>query len=312
MQSEQEQLYRELDDINTTHQRRRDIGELLAEIGDHRDGIGVKDGLPKMLWLPVATLEQEASIRTDSNLISGVVIKPFFISKYLTTFSQFQSFVDSDAYHYLRWWEDFPEEYKPQTLRKASVEYPNYPRDKVSWYQSVAFARWMSAQFDGLELAHPSGTVLRVGDNAEIRLPTEWEWQWTAMNGEEARHFTWGDLDDYPRANTSEADIGDRTTAVGMYPHGAAACGALDMAGNLYEWCQNDCDNVKLVDGFSNGDLKSIRGGHCGGSIYTAFAAARAKKAPFSDRDYIGMRLVCAPPIASLDTERIDVTVFFP
>ena len=36
--------------------------------------------------------------------------------------------------------------------------------------------------------------------------------------------------------------------AVGMYPHGAAACGAMDMAGTLEEWCANDKMDMETVN----------------------------------------------------------------
>ena len=38
------------------------------------------------------------------------------------------------------------------------------------------------------------------------------------------------------QANTSESRIGG-TSVVGIFPHGAAACGAEELAGNVLEWC---------------------------------------------------------------------------
>ena len=38
------------------------------------------------------------------------------------------------------------------------------------------------------------------------------------------------------QANTSESRI-DGTSVVGIFPHGAAACGAEELAGNVWEWC---------------------------------------------------------------------------
>ena len=94
----------------------------------------------------------------------------------------------------------------------------------------------MNHRLPGVEMPHPSGKgVLRVSDNAQVRLPTEWEWQWAAQNGTEGRTYPWGEPDTR-HTNTEESGL-EQAVAVGMYPHGAAACGALDMAGNLMEWC---------------------------------------------------------------------------
>jgi len=179
---EQERLYRELEDINTTHQRRYDIGERLARIGDYRDGIGVKDGLPDLVWLQVA---QGGEIEIEGHKFT---VDSFFIAKYLTTYEQFQTFLDSD-WDNPRWWEGFPDMYQPQQVNNVTNGNSNVPRDTVSWYQCMAFSRWMNEHFQGLELSFDDGESLIVGENAEIRIPTEQEWQWVAQNGAEGRAY---------------------------------------------------------------------------------------------------------------------------
>ncbi len=151
--------------------------------------------------------------------------------------AQYQAFVEADdGFDNLAWWQGMPEAYQRQKLAEQRTQLSNNPRDGISWYQSVAFARWMNHRLHGVEMPHPSGKgVLQVGDNAQIRLPTEWEWQWAAQNGAEERTYPWGEADT-GYTNTEDSGL-EQVVAVGMYPHGAAACGALDMAGNLMEWC---------------------------------------------------------------------------
>lgn len=272
----------ELENDETTARRRLQIGEWLAQIGDPRPGVAVKEGVPDMVWLPVRpsgkvkitrvwlpdTPDDEA--RVMHSLYCDVA--PFYIAKYLVTYAQYQAFVDAeDGFDNLAWWQDMPEACQRQKLKEQRTKLLNNPRDTISWYQSVAFARWMNHRLHGFELPHPAGTgALRVGHNAQIRLPAEWEWQWAAQNGAEARPYPWGKTKP-GYANTAESGL-KQAIAVGMYPHGAAACGALDMAGNLMEWCANDKADLEIIDVESPAS-KALRGGDWGYGIENATCA---------------------------------------
>jgi formylglycine-generating enzyme required for sulfatase activity len=87
-----------------------------------------------------------------------------------------------------------------------------------------------------------------------------------------------------------------RSTSVGMYPQGISACGALDMAGNLFEWCQNDKQDHKIIDGFFDNKSKVVRGGSYLGAQNNATCAYRDYgNSPYVMYDNIGLRLVIAP-----------------
>ncbi|MCK6581210.1 MAG: SUMF1/EgtB/PvdO family nonheme iron enzyme, partial [Anaerolineae bacterium] len=295
------------------HGARRDIGDRLAAIGDARPGVGVKDGVPELLWQPVEGSFGNVEFKDEGGNVYGkFTVQPFYIARYLVTYEQFQAFVKADdGWNNPVWWAGMPEEYQRGTPADQRTKAPNNPRDSITWYQSVAFARWLDAKYRALgsfaqlppltpdpsptqagrgeSSPSPQGEGLSVRSNDwQIRLPTEWEWQWAAQGGEEAKEYPWGDWRK-GYANTSEAGLG-RAVAVGIYPHGAAACGALDLAGNLWEWCLNDYRPPETVS-IRNNEEKVLRGGSFGTLQSSAAASYRGDFDPFVNHDYWSDRI---------------------
>jgi formylglycine-generating enzyme required for sulfatase activity len=273
---EQEHLLDELKDIEVTHVRREAISQRLNDIDDNRSHIGLReDGLPDIAWCYVSPSgEIEIEIRDQTLKKPTFTVKPFYIAKYLITYPQFQAFLDaSDGFKNDEWRQGLAEKMHDQGIVQQRQQYDNYPRDGVSWHQCVAFTRWLNHRYrqNGLFEQLP---VVNVGtrpvsslqqqvvslnpDEYQIRLPTEWEWKWAAQNGDEKRKYPWGEWDGR-LANTFEAGVG-RPTAVGMYPQGIAECGALDMSGNLWEWCLNKSKNL-ADDSMGGEDERTLRGG---------------------------------------------------
>lgn len=275
----------------TSHRDRALIGARLGTLGDPRPGVGIDaNRTPDIAWCAVPG--GEVAIEIERRLLPGSKTrrKPvgdFHIARYPITAGQYRAFLEAeDGWPDRQWWgEDLYRD--PEGDSYDLKRYANHPALYVSWFDALAFCRWLSARL-GLEL----------------RLPDEWEWQRAATGGDPARVFPWGtdwDPKQEPhRANTFESRLG-AATAVGMYPAGASPTGVLDMAGTVWDWCLNKHDSPDLTgsrrDDF---DERVLRGGSW--SDYRGFA--RSGDRYWSNPDYridrydfVGFRVLCSSPI---------------
>lgn len=95
---------------------------------------------------------------------------------------------------------------------KLTIEsgYAKHPVVGVTWYGAMAYARWVGK-----------------------RLPTEAEWEIASRGGDENALYPTGEEIEKSQANFFSSD----TTAVMSYA--TNGYGLYDMAGNVYEWCQD-------------------------------------------------------------------------
>ena len=260
---EADRLIRELGRQEVTDSRRLDIGVRLAEIGDPRRGVAARNGVPEVDWVFVLPGGSVAIERTRQT------VAPFYLARYPVTHAQYEAFMKADdGFDNPVWWSDMPSKYRPpqQKLSSQINRLSSAPRTDVTWYQAVAFTRWLTARLTASNAELSSGGARVSGVAWEVRLPTEWEWQWAAQGGSERRSYPWGSWQD-GRANA--AKVLNSTTAVGMYPQGVAVSGALDMSGNVWEWCLNKArspygtavdatDNDRVLRGGSFRDRREV------------------------------------------------------
>lgn len=264
-----DRLLEELDNPDTPHQRRSVIGERLNILGDVRPGVGLRpDGLPDISWCMVG---ENRVIKVE---IGGQVYKvpPFYIAKYPVTYLQFQAFIDNNGYKNDEWWQELANRPKPT---EQCFKFNNHPREMVSWYEAIAFCRWLSK---------------KLGE--EIQLPTEADWQAAATLGNSSQVYPWGADWDACYANTRESGL-SRTTAVGIYPHSVSPCGALDMWGNVEEWTLTEYATGRSDD-ISNNYHRVLRGGSWHSSSELVRTAYRYRGDPVFTGNNIGFRL-CKP-----------------
>lgn len=159
------------------------------------------------------------------------------LGKYPVTVEEYRRFVDSGGYEDEQYWKEGWVVKKESGWKEPAgwdeqLEYLNRPVTDVSRYEAIAYCDWLTEQ-TGLP----------------FRLPKSDEWGKAAANpnGE----YPWGAKKPNPELLNYDGNV-NAPTPVRIYPAGVAPGGHLDMAGNVWEW--ND-------DEAGVGSYRVIRGG---------------------------------------------------
>jgi len=169
-------------------------------------------------------------------------VKPFFMGKYEVTQGQYEAVTHTN----------------PAFYKKG----PDYPVDRVNWYDAQEFCRRLTASLS----AKPNGQF-------RFRLPTDAEWSVAVGLPEESGNtpkekdskikdvYPWGTQWPPPKGAGNyypslKVDSFDTASPVGSFKPNQY--GLYDLGGNVWEWCEDWYDQNqkhRVVRGASWGDL---------------------------------------------------------
>jgi formylglycine-generating enzyme required for sulfatase activity/class 3 adenylate cyclase len=219
-----------------------------------------------------------------------VALPDYEIGKYSVTNVEYARFIDAGGYRDRTWWTDAgwtevgPKRSEPHFWLDGRFNQPNQPVMGLSWYECVAYCRWLSAE-----------------TGRTWRLPTEAEWE-KAARGTDGFVFPWGNGFDPTRLNGRGPR--DRqvctSTPVGSYPTGASPFGLFDCVGNVWEWCStrwkkpypyDTRQDEWQADYLQGRNLRVLRGGSWYDTSEATRCTNRFRFQPYGWNDRGGFRL---------------------
>ena len=243
-----------------------------------------------MVLIPAGTFQMGDPFNEGSSNelpVHTVYLDAFFMDRYEVTNAQYCVFLNDQGNQTEGGvtWLDIGSSYCLITQSGGQfvpkTGYENHPVIEVTWYGARAYCEWAGG-----------------------RLPTEAEWEYAARGGLEGKRYPWGDAishDDANYSGTGGRDQWSSTSPVGSFPPNGY--GLHDMAGNVWEWCNDWYDSgyyskspSSNPTGPSSGSYRVLRGGSWYYSPhlypYTLRCASRYNSFPAGSGNSFGFRCV--------------------
>jgi len=167
-----------------------------------------------------------------------VYLSGYWVGKYEVTRGEYRRFMEAGGYSNPAYWSSAGWNWKVSNNRTEPghwvaeqdwgtgtfTQTESHPAVGVTYYEAEAYCAWAAGH-----------------------LPTEAQWEKAARwTGSYPNVYPWGNAWDAEKCNNhydhNTAGGGYeryQTSPVGSYPEGASPYGLQDMAGNVWEWCQN-------------------------------------------------------------------------
>lgn len=235
--------------------------------------------VPKGSFIMGSKDDNELALDSEKPQHTVDITYDYWMAKFILTNEQYAQYLGSQKHPVEDWQKN-----------------KDHPVVNVSWDDSMAYCKWFNENYQA---------ELKEAGNLVLRLPTETEWE-KAARGTYGNEWPWGNEFDKNKCNSSEGGKG-RTTPVGLYsaPGGDSPYGCADMAGNVWEWCNDWYDGAEykkrakasVADprGAKSGTSRVLRGGSFGSDPRIVRCAYRYNINPDLHFSGIGFRLVVCP-----------------
>lgn len=252
-----------------------------------------------------------------------VTLPAYWLARYPVTNAQYGAFVQAGGYAEPAYWREAAQAghwragqfqgLYDDAPRSAPAGYgepfdlPNHPVVGVTWYEALAYSRWLDAQLRAWAETPPVLQAALAAGYA-VTLPSEAEWEKAARGGVETPRrgrsaYPWGNDPDPNRANYNDTGIGS-TSAVGAFPGGASPYAIEDLAGNVWEWTRSLARDYPYRPDDGREDLTAgadaarvLWGGAFDLNLDRARCASRFGDLPLIRNRYFGFRVVVSPSL---------------
>lgn len=212
-----------------------------------------------------------------------VVLNSFYIGKHEITVEMYDLYTQEMGFPFV----------KLATSKRGKLA-----MTKVSWFDAVQFANWLSLR-EGYNAAYIIlGDEVIIDESANgYRLPTEAQWEFAAQGGLKSKKhvYSGSDIPNDVSWNSSNA-MGDVHTIQQKKPN---ELGIYDMSGNVWEWCWDWHDEAAYEyhetnepQGDTHGKYKVIRGGSWFSQDFYLRIKSRSMDTPHRRDVDLGFRLV--------------------
>jgi formylglycine-generating enzyme required for sulfatase activity len=309
--------------------QRVQAGQLLGQLGDPRLGVQTLDEMP-FCYVPGGPFWLG---RAEEAAIYDRLSEPYWISQFPVTQAQFAQFVAAGGYSLSdlwpeaatvnRWRPGEVQDWAQRGWRSEPFGYgrpfnlPNHPIVGITWYEALAFSRWLTQQWhaagilpDGWRVQLPSEVAWEKAARGGLQIPqqplvlpvaaamvTPWPTITLTENPAPQRPFPSQTSLTAETANVNETAVAT-SSAVGCFPQ-PSPLGCQEMCGNVWEWTKSRFRPYPYhpEDGREAPDVKLyeemvLRGGAYWSDTQAANATFRARRSPNDQNSSYGFRLM--------------------